>query len=107
MARKLCMLFLAGFVGFLITPRVKVHPRMHGLIKADGGHPIPPWPPKRAESPNAVQPASMLVADGGHPIPPWPPKRAESPNAVQPASMLVADGGHPIPPWPPSAFFNV
>ena len=45
-------------------------------LLADGGAPMPPWPPN-----------NPLLADGGAPMPPWPPNNS-----------LLADGGAPMPP---------
>ncbi|HEV2223773.1 MAG TPA: hypothetical protein VGR84_12300 [Candidatus Acidoferrales bacterium] len=52
-------------------------------LLADGGAPMPPWPP-----------SNSLLADGGAPMPPWPP-----------SNPLLADGGAPMPPWPQAADF--
>jgi hypothetical protein len=45
------------------TPNRKLNPQ----LTADGGAPMPPWPPK-------VQ----LMADGGAPMPPWPPNPSKA-----------------------------
>lgn len=37
------------------------HSKVNCQWMADGGAPMPPWPPK-----------TQLIADGGAPTPPWP-----------------------------------
>jgi hypothetical protein len=45
--------------------------KWHSNWVADGGAPMPPWPPNQTSK-------TTLIADGGAPMPPWP--TAPSPN---------------------------
>jgi hypothetical protein len=70
-------------------------------LVADGGAPVPVYPPKPPKRKGSTNSQPTLLADGGAPVPsypPPPPKRNGSANS-QPA--LVADGGAPVPPYPP------
>jgi hypothetical protein len=54
---------------------------------ADGGAPVPPYPPQMTNS-------TIVIADGGAPVPPYPPQISNS-------TIVIADGGAPVPPYPP------
>lgn len=77
---------LCSFVGMGLSVRMAAKGQIHSrssvraMMLADGGEPVPPWPPS----------GLTLLADGGEPVPPWPPS----------GSVLLADGGEPVPPWP-------
>ena len=48
---------------------LKTTVRTSGVLRADGGAPIPPFPP----SGSLLATRPILSADGGAPIPPFPP----------------------------------
>jgi hypothetical protein len=99
---KLCCISVLGFLTLALTPGVQRHSsRLTKAMQADGGRPVPPWPPSRTRSLNTAQVGSILRADGGRPVPPWPPSGTRSLNTAQVGSILRADGGRPVPPWPP------
>ena len=62
-------------------------------LLADGGAPVPPVPTK--------PPANYTIADGGAPVPPVPPPPKRFSSTVTPQANLTADGGAPVPPVPP------
>ena len=41
------------------------------------------------------------VADGGAPVPPYPPPPPKRNGSANSQRTLVADGGAPVPPYPP------
>ncbi|HKF51371.1 MAG TPA: hypothetical protein VKB26_03590 [Candidatus Acidoferrales bacterium] len=63
---------------------------------ADGGGPIPPFPPSGKQ---LITNTPAFLADGGGPIPPFPPSGGQLDTS---SPVLSADGGGPIPPFPPS-----
>jgi hypothetical protein len=124
--RKLSSLVLAAFASFVLVapsisstdqPRhdqqvlgVPFHPQV-----ADGGAPVPPYPPKSSfraltadggapVPPYPKAPAINLTADGGAPVPSYPQPPIPAPSvSSKPQSTLLADGGAPVPPYPPKS----
>lgn len=82
--RRLCIVFLIGFVTLLVTPTIQYsHATIAPTVRADGGRPVPPYPPPPGLALQTTQAASMLLADGGRPVPPYPPPS----GPAQPATV--------------------
>lgn len=123
-SRKLSSLVLAVFTSIvLVAPSVSStdQPRQDRQSVAapvrsqfaDGGAPVPPYPPKSYFRPLTADggapvppypkpPVINLTADGGAPVPPYPQPPIRVPSvSANPQSTLLADGGAPVPPYPP------
>jgi hypothetical protein len=79
------------------------------ILRADGGAPVPPVPPKGKNIVSADAGVEILQADGGAPVPPVPPKGKTVVSVGATITylsdggmeILQADGGAPVPPVPP------
>lgn len=92
----LVAIVMSGFfhVNSAVTAVKANHSSINSFL-ADGGGPIPPFPPSGGLAITSVE---NLLADGGGPIPPFPP----SGQFIATSPVFSADGGGPIPPFPPS-----
>jgi hypothetical protein len=68
---------------------------------ADGGAPVPNYPPKPPKRSGSVSSQPTLLADGGAPVPNYPPPPPRRNGSADSQPTLQADGGAPVPNYPP------
>jgi hypothetical protein len=62
-------------------PTLPASRNCQSTLSADGGGPVPPYPPPQPIPPSSSNAPSILIVDGGGPVPPYPPPLS-SPNLV-------------------------